>query len=102
MLGETQCRTNKHPFAVLRLSQLSILLAGGVVTNPCNLISCTAFQDNSRLLCADEIWLCWCRLTGAACKETHLCHSGTVLSPLALLLLLLLPLALSALLWNEE
>lgn len=38
----------------------------------------------------------------AACKETHPWHSGSILSPLALLLLLLLPLAFSGLPWNEE
>lgn len=38
----------------------------------------------------------------AACKETHPWHSGTILSPLPLLLLLLLPLAFSAISWNEE
>lgn len=38
----------------------------------------------------------------AACKETHPWHSGTILSPLPLLLLLLLPLAFSMLPWNEE
>lgn len=38
----------------------------------------------------------------AACKETHPWHSGTILSPLPLLLLLLLPLAFSAISRNEE
>lgn len=38
----------------------------------------------------------------AASKETQPWHSGTILSPLPLLLLLLLPLAFSMLLWNEE
>lgn len=38
----------------------------------------------------------------AACKETHPWHSGTILSPLPWLLLLLLPLAFSMLPWNEE